>query len=250
MQKGYVEEVSDTNGIDGAVWYLSHHPVLNPHKPGKLCIVYDCAARYQGISLNDCIHQGPDLTNKLLGVLFKFRQEPAALNADIEGMFHQVRVPPEQRDVLCFLWWQDDNQHKPPKKYRMTAHLFGGVWILSAAGFALQRVAEDNQGPYTDVAVQTVKSHFYVDDCLKSVATEKEAIALTSELRQLLASGGFRLTKGLSNSKPVMKSIPVGEWAKSMSELDLKHDKIPNERTLGMLWDVEQDCFTPLRQGS
>ena len=70
-----------------------------------------------------------------------------------------------------------------------------GVWSPSAAGFALQRVAEDNQGPYTDSAVQTVKSHFYVDDCLKSVETEKEAIALASELRQLLASGGFRLTK-------------------------------------------------------
>ena len=95
LQKGYAEEVSGTNGIDGVVWYLPHHPVLNPRKPGKVHIVYSCGARFQGISLNDRKHQEPDLTNKLLGVLLKFRQEPVALNADIEGMFHQARVPPE-----------------------------------------------------------------------------------------------------------------------------------------------------------
>ena len=41
LQKGYAEEVSDTNGIEGTVWYLPHHPVLSPHKPGKVRVVYD-----------------------------------------------------------------------------------------------------------------------------------------------------------------------------------------------------------------
>ena len=129
----------------------------------------------------------------------------------------------------------------------MTAHLFGGVWSPSAAGFALQRVAEDNQGPYTDVAVQTVKNHFYVEDCLKFVATEKEAISLTSELRQLLASGGFRLTKWLSNSKPVMKSIPVDEWTKSISERDLDHDNLPQNVLLECcgMWSRTVSPSTP-----
>lgn len=126
LLKGYAEEVANDDPVDGCIWYLPHHPVLHPRKPGKVRIVFDCAARYQGTSLNDHIHQGPDLTNKLLGVLLKFRQEPVALNADIEGMFYQVRVPPNQRDVLRFLWWQDGDPDKPVKHYRMTSHLFGG----------------------------------------------------------------------------------------------------------------------------
>ncbi|XP_023814298.1 uncharacterized protein LOC111947899 [Oryzias latipes] len=194
LQKGYAEEVKDKDGVDGAIWYLPHHPVLNPKKPGKVRIVYDCAARYQGASLNDRIHQGPDLTNKLLGVLLKFRQEPVALNADIEGMFYQS--------------WRRQ------------------------------------QGSNGDDAVQTVKRNFYVEDCLKSLPTEDAAIALASELRQLLANGGFKLTKWLSNSKRVMKFIPADEWAKSVCELNLDQDDLPYERTLGVLWNAEQDCFT------
>ncbi|GAA6092938.1 uncharacterized protein LOC125138838 [Tachysurus ichikawai] len=89
LLKGYAEEAIDLNREEGCMWYLPHQPVLHPCKPEKVCIVFDFAARYQGTSLNHHVHQGPDLTNKLLGVL-KFRQEPFALNADIESMFYQV----------------------------------------------------------------------------------------------------------------------------------------------------------------
>ncbi len=244
LLKGYAEEVVDINREDGCVWYLPHHPVLHPRKPEKVRIVFDCAARYQGTSLNDHVHQGPDLTSKLLGVLLKFRQEPVALNADIESMFYQVRVPSDERDVLRFLWWEDNDPDKPPKHYRMTAHLFGGVWSPSAANFALQRVAEDNHGNFSDDTVETLKRNFYVDDCLKSVPTVEAAIKIASELRELLTCGGFRLTKWLSNSKEVMKSIPPDDWAKSLHEVNLDQEDLPFERTLGVLWDVERDCFT------
>lgn len=76
----------------GAVWYLPHHPVLNPNKPDKVRVVFDCAAKHQGTSLNDQLLQGPDLTNNLVGVLTCFQQEPVALMADVESMFHQVHV--------------------------------------------------------------------------------------------------------------------------------------------------------------
>lgn len=86
-----MQEVNvDINIQDGCVWYLPHHLVLHLLKPEKVCIVFDCVAWYQGTSLNDDIHQGPDLTNKLLGILLKFRQEPIALNVNIECMFYQV----------------------------------------------------------------------------------------------------------------------------------------------------------------
>ena len=243
LQKGYAEEVTNFERSDGGVWYLPHHPVLHPKKPGKVRIVFDCAAKYRGTALNDCIHQGPDLTNKLLGVLLKFRQQPVALSADIEGMFCQVRVPPKERDVLRFLWWADDDPDKPVKLYRMTTHLFGGVWSPSAANFALRKVAEHNQGIFSDDTIQTLLHNFYVDDCLKAVATKDQAIRLATELQELLASGGFRLTKWLCNSKRVMRSIPAEEWSKSLNKCNLDHDDLPCERALGVLWDVEQDTF-------
>ncbi|XP_042214600.1 proline-rich protein 36-like [Homarus americanus] len=77
-------------------------------KPEKLRTVFDCAATYESVSLNSQVMQGSDLNNKLMGVLISFRQEKLALMADIEAMFHQVRVLPEHRDILHFLWWTDD----------------------------------------------------------------------------------------------------------------------------------------------
>ncbi len=45
------------------------------------------------MSLNTELLQGPDLTNSLVGVLLRFRQEPIAMMADIKSMYYQVRVP-------------------------------------------------------------------------------------------------------------------------------------------------------------
>ena len=45
----------------GAVWYLPHHPVFNSNKPDKVRVVFDCAAQYNGKSLNSELLQGPDL---------------------------------------------------------------------------------------------------------------------------------------------------------------------------------------------
>ena len=74
--------------------------------------------------MNDNLLQEPDLVNSLVGVLIRFREQPVALVADIEAMFHQVKVSDKDRDVLIFLWWPDGDMDKPPSEYCMTVHLF------------------------------------------------------------------------------------------------------------------------------
>lgn len=60
-----------------------------------------------------------------------------------------------------------------------------------------------------------------VDDCLKSVSTEQQAISLTKDHRALGAMGGFKITKWISNSRLVLASIPDEEKAKEVKELSL-----------------------------
>ncbi|VDP52461.1 unnamed protein product [Schistosoma curassoni] len=90
LGKGYIIEASEERfDYDAVCWYIPHHLVINPKKPGKLRVVFDCAAVYQGCSLNDRLLRGPNTVNSLIGVLLRFRLGNVALAADIEQMFLQ-----------------------------------------------------------------------------------------------------------------------------------------------------------------
>ena len=104
LQKGYIKKLSERESSEPTTraWYLPHHLVLHPHKPGKVRRVSDAAAKYQGTSLNDQLSSGPHLLNSLVGILMRFRQELIAMSADIEAMFNQVAVPEEDQSV-CLL---------------------------------------------------------------------------------------------------------------------------------------------------
>jgi hypothetical protein len=80
-----------------------------------------------------------------------------------------------------------------------------------------------------------------VDDFLKWVKTEQEGIRLSNEMCHILARGGFRLTKWVSNSRNVKKHIPCEERAKDFKSLDLKYEILPSEGALGVKWNVERD---------
>ncbi|XP_053392148.1 uncharacterized protein LOC128554860 [Mercenaria mercenaria] len=241
VEKGYAEEVKDgLENISRRTWYLPHHPVTNVNKPGKVRVVFDCAAKYHGISLNSQLLQGPDLMNSLVGVLIRFWKEKVALAADIEAMFHQVRVTEEDCDALRFLWWPGGDITQQPKCYRMKVHLFGATSSPSCAAYALKRTATDNARLFGKEVVSTVERDFYVDDCLKSVETDDKAIKLATDLQTLMKLGGFRLTKWLSNSRAVLNAIPESELAPSVVNLSLD-ETLPCNRALGVQWNVNDD---------
>ncbi|KAJ8356219.1 hypothetical protein SKAU_G00190130 [Synaphobranchus kaupii] len=79
ISKDYAAKVSIENlwCKDGEVWYIPYHGVYHPKKK-KIRVVFDCTATYQGVSLNNQLLQGPDLTNTLVGVLTRRRLERRA----------------------------------------------------------------------------------------------------------------------------------------------------------------------------
>jgi len=244
IQDGYSSIVSqdDLMKNDGRIWYLPHHGVYHPRK-NKLRVVFDCAARFKGTSLNERLLQGPNLTNTLVGVLIRFRQEEVALMGDIDSMFHQVRVPCTDASYLRFLWWQNGDIKKEPTEYQMNVHLFGATSSPSCVNYALRKTAEDSRGQFNDEIINTVLRNFYVDDCLKSVKNVNDAIWMVKDLQALLSSGGFKIAKWTSNSRDVMKTIPMSDRAKEVKDLDLDQNILPIDRALGVQWCIETDTF-------
>ncbi|PFX13712.1 hypothetical protein AWC38_SpisGene22184 [Stylophora pistillata] len=194
-------------------WFLPHHPVRNPNKPDKVRIVIDAAAMHDGVSLNDKLRIGPDLLNSLVGVLLRIREQRVGLAADIEAMFHQVRIIEEDQPALRFLWRNLEVQ-RPPDVYQMLVMIFGAASSPCTGNYVLRRTALDNYGvtAFFTGTIEAVEKNFYMDDFLKSVCDEATAVRMFYEMTSLLARGGFRLTKWIRlrarPEPPVMANLP------------------------------------------
>jgi len=220
-------------------WYLPHHAVFHPQKK-KIRVVFDAAATFNAVSLNSQLLSGPDLNNSLLGVLLRFRERQIAIVGDVQKMFMQVAVSPEDTDALRFLWWENGDMDGPVMECQMLRHVFGAKDSPSCCIYALKRAAQDNQG-FSAEARQTVEKDFYCDDLLKSVDSVNEGRDLVQEVTAILSTASFKITGWLSNSREVLATIPNQERAATNLDLDL--DSLPISRALGVEWDTEKDIF-------
>ena len=158
-------------------WYLPHHPVFHPHKPGKVRVVFDTAAKYKGKSLNKELFTGPDSLTSLVGVPLRFRNNKITLAGKVEVMFHQVK--PSARDALLFLW--ADSAFEDPTKidtYQMLVYIFRATDSPCCANFAMKCVARDNKEGCSRAASESILKSFYAHDVLKSVITKEKAVNL------------------------------------------------------------------------
>ena len=179
--------------------------------------------------------------NNLVGVLTRFRLENIALVADIEAMFHQVMVAPEDRDSLQFLWWPGSDLSETPRVYRMAVHLFGATSSPSYASFCLKRVLKECGEDCSLRTKEIINWSFYVVDCLTSVSSEEEAVRKIVELRRVLSTCGFNLTKWISKSETVLATISPENRAEGAKLLSLEGSC--KERVLGVQWEAASDCL-------
>ena len=220
---------------EGECWYIPHHGVYHPHKPGKLRVVFDCSAKYRGQSLNGHLLQGPDLTNNLVGILLRFRKDKVAVSCDIKSMFHQFRVHRGDRDYLRFFWYGDGGKIVP---YRMNVHLFGAASSPSCSNFGLKALASDHESSHPSAA-KFVKENFYVDDGLISVPSSQAAIDLIDQTRDLCSKGGLILHKFVTNNDNVSQHLNISD----SPEVKLPDSACTIQHALGVIWDVASDSF-------
>ena len=231
LEKGYIKRLTkeEAGAPVTRKWYLPHHPVVNPKKPGKVRRVCDAAAKFQGSSLNSHLLSGPDLLNNLVGIFMRFREEKVALSGDIEAMLNQVAVPEADQGALRFLWRQ--SPESPIEVYQYVRHIFGAKCAPTCSNYALLKSAEDNEMKFP-IASLAVKRNFYMDDFFKSVKSTGEAMEIQQQLAEMLNLGGFHLTKWISNEKEVIEQISESERAPSVKVVD-ENIVMPVERALG-----------------
>ena len=206
------------------------------NKPGKLRVVFDAAATFQGVSLNTELLKGPDLLTSLVGVLLRFRQYSVAVSADIVKMFHQVRVREVDGPALRFLW-REPCSLEPPHDYQMGVQIFGAVSSPTICAYALRQAAANAQN--ARLVLKQVLDSFYVDNWLASFSTIEEAEEAVQATVGALSKGGFQLAQWASSHAEVIDQLK----RKNESLLDLDLNNPQTERTLGLIWDIKRDVF-------
>ncbi|XP_036346141.1 uncharacterized protein LOC118755409, partial [Rhagoletis pomonella] len=236
ISKGYARLLnrSEQQNHTPKTFFLPHFGVTNPNKD-TLRVVFDAAAKVNGVSLNSALMAGPDFNQSLLAILFKFRQCPVAICGDIKEMFLQIITRKEDQDSLRFLW-RNGVPTQPIQQYVMTRMIFGASCSPTIAQHIKNTNAEQFRQTHSR-AVQAITERHYVDDYVDCFQSEAEAIQVVNDVIKIHAKAGFEIKKIISNSELINRRF--GNFQNTA--VDISVDKL--ERILGMQWMSITDNF-------
>ena len=190
---GHMEAVPPPTDDKTVCYYLPHHPVFkSTSTTTKKRVVFDGSAKTtSGMALNDILQTGPTIQEDLYSLVLRFRTHVICFTADIEQMYRQISMNPQDRNLQRIIWRQSPDQHI--QEYCLKTVTYGTTSAPFLAIRCLKKLAEDNMVAHPK-AVSVLLNDFYVDDLLSGASTIQEAIEI-QELTTLLASAGFPLRK-------------------------------------------------------
>ncbi|GFX83320.1 DUF1758 domain-containing protein [Trichonephila clavipes] len=196
---GHMELVPKNDYAKREAYYLPHHAVLRDSSTTKLRVVFDASAKStSGYSLNDILMVGPRVQRDVYPILLSFRTFQIAVCADLEKMFRQIRISSEDTNWQRILW--RDNPKETVKEYRLTTVTYGTSCAPYLSTRTLTQLAFDERERYPLASFATLH-HFYVDDLLSGAATEKEAVELVWQLKEMMKKEGSTFESGSLTEK-------------------------------------------------
>ncbi|XP_026744680.1 uncharacterized protein LOC113506018 [Trichoplusia ni] len=234
---GHMEKILDEPERNkGDAVYLPHHAVVRKDKlTTKVRVVYDASCKgTNGVSLNDTLMIGPTLQADLRHIVMRWRQHPICLAADIVKMYRQIKVARSDADFQRIVWREDPDEEI--EDFRVLTVTFGTSSAPYLAVKSLHQVACDEGSTYP-LAVERVKSDFYMDDLMTGCESETEVKIIYSEMNSLLEKGGFQLQKWTSNRMSLLETLKES----SGRDLEIKTDKVT--KILGLTWIRNTDEF-------
>ncbi|XP_011859383.1 PREDICTED: uncharacterized protein LOC105556882 [Vollenhovia emeryi] len=236
---GHMTRVDDsTNPPSQGPCYLPHHGVLRESSATtKLRVVFNGSQRTKvGESLNSHMLIGANLLPALADVLMRWRWHRFAFITDIEKMYRQILVAPEDRDLQRILWRHSTTD--PIREFRLNTVTYGLACAPFLAIRTLQQLATDEESRFPRGSA-VLRRDCYVDDIVTGTHEKSDAIAVQTQLRQLCMAGGFELRKWASNCPEILAGIPPSH--RLQGEPHSWEQEIHS--TLGLRWHSGDDSF-------
>ena len=234
IRDGVVENAPDET--KGKEFYIPHKPVIRENaETTKIRIVYDASAKErEGVpSLNDCLHTGPSLQNKLWSVLVRGRFHPVANTGDLQKAFLQVRIREDDRDALRFYWRPREQAELQTLGLAPSPFLLGGV-IEHHLGSWESRKPE---------VVPEIRRGLYVDDLISGSTTAAQAKELTDGATEVFADATFKLHKWNSNVEELEPKGGISDQDENTYAKQQLGAKGNESKILGLPWDKQDDTL-------
>ncbi|XP_062704021.1 uncharacterized protein LOC134286428 [Aedes albopictus] len=221
------------------VHYLPHHAVLKPSSSTtRLRVVFDASARTTGPSLNEVLMTGPTVQDDLFSIILRFRKHRYAVTADISKMYRRIRVD-ENHSSLQRIFWRD-SPDAPLQILELTTVTYGTASAPFLATRTLLQLARDESHRFP-TASKVVEEDVYVDDVVSGADTIEQAEQLRSDLTEMLSSGGFPVHKWCASDPTILDSVPEEDRERFLEFENSDVNKVI--KTLGLLWDPDEDIF-------
>ena len=237
IRLGYAEKVDMSAPTSDIVWYLPGVVVEEEHKDRpRFCL--DCKAESKGVSLNSVLLTGADSVTSVFAALQNCRLFDYFAAGDAQDFFHRVKIPPEDMDVFRFFRWVPGDEDKL-ECLRMNCNIFGSKCSSSNSTYALRENAAVHG---KDSPPEVIKAIYnaYVDDIPSTAPSHDELISLNQGLIDLCKKGDFIVTKFISNSRPLLSSLPEELRAKGFKDPEAQ---LPSTSVLGLKYEPEMDTF-------
>ena len=236
IDQGYAELVPpNEEWPKHPVYYIPSHWVARPDAlTTKTRIVMNASSKCKttGLSLNDCLYQGPTLLPDLVRVLLNFRCFRYVTVCDISKMFWQIAIKLPDADCLRYMWkWTKEEE---PLLYRALCVTFG---LISAPYQAIATVlmhCDTFEAQFPEGA-KDIKDTLYMDDASVLRDSKAESIASVKQVAELFRLASMMPHKWNSNDINILKEagIPEDKWA-----------GVTMQKVLGVQWDTSEDVIS------
>lgn len=195
LRLGHMSRVSQ---YTSPYYFLPHHGVLREHSSTtKLRVVFDGSAKStSGKSLNDIQFIGPNLHNDVVSILLRFRQFRFVACADVEKMYRQINIQPDQRNLQLILW--RENKSDDLGVYQLNTVTYG---TASAPYLSIRCIKQLASECSDDVIKQIIDEDFFVDDLITGHDNKQVLLDICTKVSDVLKSGCFHLRKWMFNSE-------------------------------------------------
>ena len=187
--------------LRAGTYVIPHHAVYRQDATKTKCrVVFNASSTIKGkMSLNQCLSKGASINSDLWTVLSRFRIAPIVLMTDLVKAFLQIRIHPEDRDLLRYLWFNSEKDEQP-EMYRMTSVAFGVTSSPALLGIVLLTHANRCEEKFPQVAKQ-IRSSVYMDDALFVANDIDEARSLVTQAEEFFRLASFELHPWISNER-------------------------------------------------